>query len=237
MKKYKVLYFGTWGYGRAGLEALTNLENIYIAKAFTKWDTEHPIPYLNQVYDLALAKGLEPINSSLAQMDQATFQREILRCGEIDFIFSCCYGRIFPAPVLAYPKIMALNMHPSLLPAYRGLKPLENAMADGAHSTGVTLHELAAELDAGDIILQKQIDIRPDDTFGELYARQCELIIELITQFFHAPEVWMNQKKAQTPGLQSNAPRLPFTIQDEDTVREVMAKRQHLFTHQKSTTP
>ena len=229
MRTYRILYFGTWGYGKAGLEALLGLPQADIVKVFSKWDPASASPYLNQVYQLAAGNGLPLENTERRRMPKEAFRRAILEAGEADFILSCCYDRFFPAHIRAFPGMGALNMHPSLLPAYRGIKPLENALANGETTIGVTLHELTRELDAGDIILQKSAAINQDHTFGQAYDRQCELIKSCLAEFFANPAMFLANKAPQDHSRRSEAPRLPFGINDQDTVQEI-AQRMKAYT-------
>ncbi len=225
MKRYKVLYFGIWGYGKAGLEGLVGLDNVEICKVFTKWNFSDPDSYLNQMYRLAAAQGLPVVNCDRSIMSRLLFEKEVLDSGRVDFMVSCCFDRIFSPGVLAFPDVMAINMHPSLLPKYWGVKPLENAMANGERESGVTLHELSKEIDAGDILLQVRHCICLEDTYAVLYERQCCLIKDLIRQFFQSPERWIAVKKPQDHSLLVEAHRLPYNIDDEDTVRDVIQKK------------
>ncbi|MDI6772872.1 MAG: methionyl-tRNA formyltransferase [bacterium] len=88
-----------------------------------------------------------------------------------DLLVTVAYGRLVPGAVLALPPMGCINLHPSLLPEYRGASPIQRAIADGTASTGVTVMHLAEELDAGDIILQRRVAIGPEETAGELEAR------------------------------------------------------------------
>ncbi|MGQ0571278.1 MAG: methionyl-tRNA formyltransferase [Armatimonadota bacterium] len=91
-----------------------------------------------------------------------------------DLLATVAYGRIIPRSVLALPPLGGINLHPSLLPAYRGASPIQAAIVDGVTTTGVTIMYLADELDAGDIILQRQVPITPEETAGELEVRLAE---------------------------------------------------------------
>ena len=91
-----------------------------------------------------------------------------------DLLVTVAYGRIIPPTVLALPRLGGINLHPSLLPAYRGASPIQRAIVDGATTTGITIMYLASELDAGDIILQRELPIGPEETAGELEARLAE---------------------------------------------------------------
>lgn len=88
-----------------------------------------------------------------------------------DLFALASYGRILPAELLALPKLGALNVHPSLLPKYRGATPIQSALRDGETHTGVSIMLMDAGMDTGDIVLQEVADIEPDDTYGTLHDR------------------------------------------------------------------
>jgi len=91
-----------------------------------------------------------------------------------DLLATVAYGRIIPPPVIALPRLGCINVHPSLLPLYRGASPIQRAIADGATTTGVTILYLTEDLDAGDIILQRGVSIDADETAGVLEERLAE---------------------------------------------------------------
>jgi methionyl-tRNA formyltransferase len=107
---------------------------------------------------------------------------EALRALSPDLLVTVAYGRIIPPAVLALPPRGCINLHPSLLPAYRGAAPIQRAIADGASTTGVTIMYQSEELDAGDIILQHQVAIQPEETAGELATRLAELGAGLLVE-------------------------------------------------------
>jgi methionyl-tRNA formyltransferase len=81
----------------------------------------------------------------------------------------CAFGALIKEPLLsAHPM---LNVHPSLLPRWRGAAPIERAMIAGDPTTGVSIMQLTAGLDSGPVCLQRQAPIRPDDTYGTLSQR------------------------------------------------------------------
>jgi methionyl-tRNA formyltransferase len=81
------------------------------------------------------------------------------------------YGKIVPQAVLDLPALGALNVHPSLLPLYRGATPLQAQLRDGVTQGGVTVMLMDAGLDTGDIVAQRPSPIGPDETYGELHER------------------------------------------------------------------
>lgn len=98
------------------------------------------------------------------------FARELAGT-EFDFFVLASYGKIVPQELLEIPKLGSLNVHPSLLPLYRGATPIQSALRDGAAETGVTIMLMDAGLDTGDIVLQEKTPVLPQENYGELHDR------------------------------------------------------------------
>ena len=92
----------------------------------------------------------------------------------------CAYGALIKEPLLSWRPI--LNVHPSLLPRWRGAAPVERAIEAGDRETGISIMRLVAELDAGPVCLQAAERIRPDDDFGSLSARLEPLAGDLLVE-------------------------------------------------------
>ncbi len=90
----------------------------------------------------------------------------------------CDYGLLIPNVLLE--RALWLNVHPSLLPRWRGAAPVERAILAGDTETGVTIHETVEALDAGPVAAQRAFAIAPDDDAGAVYARAAELAAELL---------------------------------------------------------
>ena len=90
---------------------------------------------------------------------------------QIDYFVLASYGKLVPQDLLDIPKLGALNVHPSLLPLYRGATPIQSALRDGAVETGVTIMLMDAGLDTGDIVLQERTPILETENYGELHDR------------------------------------------------------------------
>lgn len=100
---------------------------------------------------------------------------EELRALEPDVIVVAAYGKLLPQALLDIPKTAVINVHSSILPQYRGAAPINWAILNGDRETGVTIQYMAAELDAGDILLVKRTAIGTEEDAGQLYCRLAEL--------------------------------------------------------------
>jgi methionyl-tRNA formyltransferase len=120
------------------------------------------------VHSLAESLGLPVLTPQRARDPEFIEQ---LRALAPDLIVLASYGKILPQAVLEIAPLGNWNLHGSLLPKYRGASPIQYALLNGERETGVTLMEMVAEMDAGDIYLQATEPIHPDDDYGALEAR------------------------------------------------------------------
>lgn len=97
-------------------------------------------------------------------------------------VFAVVAYAILPRRLLAIPRLGSVNLHPSLLPAYRGAAPIIWALFNGETETGITTFRLNPRVDAGDLLLQERAAIGPDETAGELEARLAELGAALVVR-------------------------------------------------------
>jgi methionyl-tRNA formyltransferase len=97
-----------------------------------------------------------------------------------DAVVVAAYGLLIPESLLA--QGLWLNVHPSLLPRWRGAAPVERALLAGDDETGVTIHETVKELDAGPIAAQRAFPLTDEDDAGTVYARSAEVAAELLAE-------------------------------------------------------
>jgi methionyl-tRNA formyltransferase len=116
---------------------------------------------------LSIARGIPVLQPENPQSDAEFSER--LREVAPDLIVVAAYGKILPKEILDLPRFGCVNIHASLLPAYRGAAPIQRAVIDGARETGVTLMHMAEAMDAGDIIAAERTEIG-DKTAGDLFA-------------------------------------------------------------------
>ena len=102
-----------------------------------------------------------------------------------DAVIVAAYGLLIPESLLATG--LWLNVHPSLLPRWRGAAPIERALLAGDTETGVTIHETVKELDAGPIAAQRAFPLGAEDDAGAVYARAAELAVKLLDDVLPSP--------------------------------------------------
>ncbi len=100
----------------------------------------------------------------------------------IDLLVLASYGRMLPQELLNLPQLGSLNVHPSMLPKYRGATPIQSAILHGDDETGVSIMLMDAGLDTGDVVLQQSVAIAPGETYGELHDRLAMIGGELLEQ-------------------------------------------------------
>ena len=110
-----------------------------------------------------------PVYQPQSCREEATL--EGLRTLTPDVILVAAYGKLLPQALLDIPRVAIINVHSSLLPQYRGAAPINWAVLNGDRETGVTVQYMAAELDAGDILLAERTAIGDDEDAGQLYDR------------------------------------------------------------------
>ncbi len=109
---------------------------------------------------------------------------EILKKLSPDFILDVAYGKIFPEDIINIPTECAINIHPSLLPGYKGASPIRWVLINGETITGVSAHLMTKEIDAGKIIYQEEVPIDANETYGSLYEKLAIKSAEIIPIVF-----------------------------------------------------
>ena len=140
------------------------------------------------VAERAALLGIETIQPDDVNGEQA---RAAIARIEPEAVLICAYGALVKEPLLSAHEM--LNVHPSLLPRWRGAAPIERAIEAGDEETGVTIMRPTAELDAGPICLQRAEAIHPDDDYGSLAGRLAALGGELLVEALDTPPAFREQ--------------------------------------------
>ncbi|NOT31304.1 MAG: methionyl-tRNA formyltransferase, partial [Planctomycetes bacterium] len=131
------------------------------------------------VAELARAEGIELLEPETVR-DPAVLAHLGALAPDVFLVVS--YGEILREEFLSLARIVALNVHPSLLPRHRGATPIPAALLAGDELTGVAIQKVAKELDSGDLLLSRATPIAPGETAGELLARLSEWSAELVLE-------------------------------------------------------
>ena len=131
--------------------------------------------------------GAPPAKEVAERLGIPVFQpeRPSLPEPQVDAVVVCAYGLLIPAALLERP--LWLNVHPSLLPRWRGAAPVERAILAGDEETGVTIHETVEALDAGPIAAHERFPIGSEDDAGSIFGRAAEVAARLLGGVLPAP--------------------------------------------------
>ena len=139
---------------------------------------------------------------------------DLLRQIDPEVIVVVAFGKILPANVLDYPKYGCVNVHGSLLPAYRGAAPMQRAIIDGCAETGITTMFMDVGLDTGDMLLKKSVAIDLHDTFETVHDKLGECGAELLLRTLALLEAGEITPEKQDDALATHAAK----IEKEDCV-------------------
>ncbi|MDP2728838.1 MAG: methionyl-tRNA formyltransferase [Dehalococcoidia bacterium] len=175
----RVIFMGTSQLSVTILEALVGA-GYEIVQVYTRADKpagrgRQPTP--PPVKEAALRLGL-PIYQPTTLRTPAEVER--LQQLRPDLIVLAAYGRLIPPEILAIPPLACLNVHPSLLPRYRGPSPITAPILAGDKETGVTIFVLDENMDTGPILAQRSIPISPEDTGESLSDKLARLGAQLL---------------------------------------------------------
>ncbi len=212
MKSLKVIFFGTPEFAKTSLEAIHK--------------SQHEIVGVVTVADKASGRGQKihesPVKTFAVENNLPVFQPEKLRNQEFlksiqDLnadVFVVVAFRMMPKVLFEMPKIGTFNLHASLLPDYRGAAPINYAVINGEKKTGATTFFINEKIDEGNILLQNEIEISPEENAGEVHDRLMEMGAKLVVETLDGLGENSIQEKPQ-PEVEH--PKNAFKIFKEDT--------------------
>ena len=203
----KAVVFAYHNMGCAGIRALRR-SGIEIQAIFTHTDDPGESNWFDSVADLALELDIpvyapDDVNHPLWV--------EKIRTLQPDFVFSFYYRHLLGQPILGIPRAGSLNLHGSLLPKYRGRAPINWVLVNGERESGVTLHYMTEQPDAGDIVCQRVVPVLGDDTAPVLNARMVQAAGEMLDEYLPqllagtAPRTPQNHREATYFGRRTPA--------------------------------
>ena len=177
----RILFMGTPDFAMASLKRLVE-DGHEICGVFTQPDKPknrgHKLAF-SPVKEYAITQNLE-VHQPLKMRDGEAYG--IVESLKPELIVVAAYGKILPEDILNFPRYGSINVHSSLLPKYRGAAPINWAILDGEAETGVSIMYMAKELDAGDVILQKNTPIGDDEDAQMLTARLADLGAQALSE-------------------------------------------------------
>ena len=153
--------------GCIGLEVL-RAHGVDVAAVFTYRDSEDENIWFDSVAELSTSRGIDTFYAR-EMTRQEIFER--VRDYDPDVLFSFYYRDLLPRTILDIPRLGAMNLHGSLLPRYRGRCPVNWQIINGETRSGVTLHHMVEEADAGDIVAQEEVAVDDRETAHSLFLK------------------------------------------------------------------
>ncbi len=198
----RLVFMGTPAYVAPVLEALTAARGVEVAAVYTPPDRPagrgrplEPPP----VKGFALARGLPVYQPASLRPEEVQSELSELRP---DVVVVAAYGKLLPPPVLDTPAHGCLNLHPSLLPRYRGPSPVAAAILDGEQATGITLMLLDEGMDTGPIVCQREHSLSgredAESLTEDLFRLGAEVLLESL-------EPWVEGRLTAQPQEEARA--------------------------------
>ena len=176
----KTILFGFTGLGNAVLRGLLKSNNVWVSSVFTK-KYYSPYPYYNEVQMEDLCER-ENIICYIDKKVNSEEVKDLIKKDEPDLIIVASFSQIISKDIIDIPKSGIINLHPSLLPKYRGPYPDQGVLLNNEKETGITIHYLTDRLDSGNIILQKRFDISPNENYSSLKKKISDKSEKMITE-------------------------------------------------------
>lgn len=177
----KIVYMGTPDFAVAPLEAILKAGH-EVTAVVTQPDRQkgrgREVQY-SPVKECALSYGIPVLQPLKIKEKDAV---EELRKYPADIFVVAAFGQLLSEEILNMPRFGCINIHASLLPAYRGAAPIQWCVINGEEKTGVTIMQMAKGMDTGDILLQKEVVLDEKETGGSLFDRLMETGAELIVE-------------------------------------------------------
>ena len=181
----KIIYMGTPDFSVAPLEAIIRAGH-EVTAVVTQPDKQKgrgKEVQMTPVKECALSHGIPVLQPVKIKEPEAVAE---LKKYPADIFVVAAFGQLLTEEILNMPKFGCINIHASLLPAYRGAAPIQRVIINGEEKTGVTIQQMAKGLDTGDMLLKKEISIDPKETGGSLHdklsAAGAELIVEALSK-------------------------------------------------------
>lgn len=228
----KVIFMGTPAFSVPILQALIDEETIEIVGVVSQPDRKVGRKQLitpPPVKQLALEHNLTMYQPE--KLSGSEEMKEILEL-DIDLIITAAYGQYVPTKLLNAPTHRAINVHASLLPKYRGAAPIHYAVLNGDEKTGITIMYMEKEMDAGNIISQREIAINDEDDTGILFEKLSlvgrDLLMDTLPAIFAGENESIVQNEDEvtfSPMISKEQEKIDWTLTAREVFNHIRALR------------
>jgi len=209
----KIAFFGTPIFAVQVLEELVKSKKHNVVCVVTQPDK--PVGRGGKVIYTETKKFALANNIPVVQPEKISREVELLDLYKPDIIVTVAFGQMLRQNILDYAPHGVVNVHTSLLPAYRGSSPVQWAIMKGEKVTGVTIMQTDIGMDTGDIILTKEVEIGDDETSGELLVRLGCMGAELLIEALDKIE---NNTATRTPQDHNKATHFPMLKKEDGKI-------------------
>lgn len=221
MNELKVVFMGTPDFSVPVLEML--IKNTNVIGVVTQPDK--PVGRNGKI-------SITPVKEIALKYNLKIFQPEKIRNNyedilnlNPDIIITCAYGQIIPKEVLDNPRLGCINVHASLLPYHRGGAPIHRAIIEGDYKSGVTIMYMDVNMDSGDIISQKEVEILDTDTAESLFDKLSNLGSQLLFETLPSIIDGTNNRTKQDESKATYS----YNIKPEDEVIDFNKSKRDVF--------
>jgi methionyl-tRNA formyltransferase len=162
------VFLGNWGLGLEILKALDQSTKVDLLLSISRYDKSNPDPWYNITYLYALENSTSVYNESELNI---TSLKDIIAKYEPDLLVTHAFMKILPKALFNVPKLGTVNIHASLLPAYRGPSPSYWVLHNKEARTGLTAHFMDEGVDTGAIICQNEVYIEQNETMDTVIEK------------------------------------------------------------------
>jgi methionyl-tRNA formyltransferase len=207
MKKPSILFMGTPAFAVPALEGLVR----------GGWPVMAVVTQPDRPQGRGRTLAPPPVKVTAEGLSLTVLQPEKVRHPEFletfrklspDLVVVAAFGQILPGEIIHGPRCGCINIHPSLLPKYRGAAPINRALMAGEEKTGVTIMQMDEGVDSGAILLQEETPIGPEENFGELHDRLAVMGAELLRMALTMLLSGTLQPRPQDHSLATAAPKI-----------------------------
>lgn len=220
--KMKVIYLGTPDFAVAPLEAILQAghEVTLVVTQPDKQKGRGKEVQMTPVKMCALSHGIPVFQPEKIKEQEAVTE---LKRYQADIYVVAAFGQLLSEEILQMPRFGCINIHASLLPAYRGAAPIQWVILNGEEKTGITIQQMEKGLDTGDILLKRALVIEPKETGESLHDKLMALGAELVVEALSGIEKGELVPEKQDDSLSSYAAKLTKSLGEIDWQKDAVS--------------